>query len=78
MTENNSENDNNFDKNQDYNSFKENKKNIFIKIIEWCKRSFAAFARNVLKTKTPRFRLQHSAHLLFLHPTCYLLIYYVI
>ncbi len=49
MTNNNKENDNNFDKNQDYNSFKENKKNIFIKIIDWCKRSFLHPTTNTIK-----------------------------
>ena len=44
MTENNSENDNHFEENKNDDSLQGNKKNIFIKIIDWCKRFFAAFA----------------------------------
>lgn len=40
MTDNNKEIDNHFDKNQSDYSLQENKKNIFIKILEWCKRTF--------------------------------------
>lgn len=40
VTDKNKENDNHFEENQSNNSLQGNKKNIFIKIFDWCKRSF--------------------------------------
>ncbi len=40
VTENNEENHNHFEENKNDDSLQEKKKNIFAKILEWCKRSF--------------------------------------